>query len=275
MPLLLLAACAGGPEPILPEAVGSWTAVRSPETYVGDDLFAYINGGAEIYHEYGFDQVTVGDYAHGDEQITVEVYTMTDSAYGIYTYSRSGHGTPIELGCGGTIADYYLTFWSGRHLVVVTAQSPDQGHEQVTAVAEALADRFPATGQPPELMSALPEKHRVPGSEQYLRGRLAMRNLSPLVPGLFSGYRESAAARYQPEAGRSSLLVVLAWPDETAAAAAMDEAARAAATGEGVTVEVSEPDLLRLAFERGQNLEATLDGSLTRLTITSTGGGPE
>jgi hypothetical protein len=266
--ILLLAACAPGPEPVLPEAVAGWTAIRPPEVYVGDDLFAYINGGAEIYHEYGFDQVTVCDYGRDDSRITVEVYTMTGSAYGIYSYSRSARGSAIELGSGGTLADYYLTFWSGNQLVVVTAQSTDQGHEQVLAVAEALAERFPEAGSQPELMAELAQEHRLPGSEQYLRGRLAMRNLSPLVPGLFSGYREAAAARYQTDAG-PSLQIVIAWQDEPAAVAAIAGAAGSAGSSQGVTVEVSGPDLVRLSFDRGETLEAVRDRSLTRLTITS------
>jgi hypothetical protein len=270
--LLLLAACGQGPEAVLPEAVAGWTAIRPPDTYIGDDLFAYINGGAEIYHEYGFDQVTVCDYGSDDKRITVEVYTMTGGAYGIYTYSRSAQGTAVKLGSGGTLADYYLTFWSGNQLVVVTAQSAGEGHDQVRAVAEALAYRFPAAGSRPELMAELPQEQRLAGTEQYLLGRLAMRNLSPLVLGLFSRYDEAAAARYQTAEDSSSLLIVLAWQDETTAAAAIGEAAVAAADSEGVTVEVSEPDLLRLSSDRGEALEAVTDRSLTRLTISSKGG---
>ena len=45
---------------------------------------------------------------------------------------KKGSGLPVripviemvEIGAGGTLDDYYLHFWSGPHLVVVTAQNP-------------------------------------------------------------------------------------------------------------------------------------------------------
>ena len=36
-------------------ASGEWKKKGKPLTYAGENLFEYINGGAEIYHEYAHD----------------------------------------------------------------------------------------------------------------------------------------------------------------------------------------------------------------------------
>jgi len=54
----------------LPEIslLDQWTPDRDPRLYEGEDLFAFINGGAEIYHEYGFERVIVQEYKKGPFQ---------------------------------------------------------------------------------------------------------------------------------------------------------------------------------------------------------------
>jgi len=37
--------------PSLPDSLGDWKGVGEAQEFVGDDLFLYMNGGAEIYHE--------------------------------------------------------------------------------------------------------------------------------------------------------------------------------------------------------------------------------
>jgi hypothetical protein len=286
--LVLALSCAPGtgPEPAdsasdtgavqeltLPRALGEWTAERPPETFVGDELYMYINGGAEIYHEYGFDRVTVCDYQLGADKVTVEVYTMAGSAYGIYTYSRSAQGEAIALGNGGTLADYYLTFWSGPHLVVVTAQSPGvQARDKVLGIAEALAGSIPQSGVVPALMDQLPVAQRLPGSEHYLRGRIAMRNLAPQVPPLFSGYDEAAAALYAEDRAAPTLRMVLVWPDEAMAEAAMNEATGHAAGIADAELEQSASEELRLLFATGKILVAERTGSQIQLVISEMAG---
>ena len=88
----------------LPKQVEGWMAEGLPLEYKGEDLFLYINGGAEIYHEYGFNNVIVQDYKDRDNRlISLEMYGMNspESAYGMYTFKRSQEGKKLELGDGG------------------------------------------------------------------------------------------------------------------------------------------------------------------------------
>jgi hypothetical protein len=69
--------------------------VKQTQHYEGASLAGYINGGAELYREYGFRTLTVqGVTIHGGEELTIESYRMTDpaAAFGIFSISRSGCG---------------------------------------------------------------------------------------------------------------------------------------------------------------------------------------
>ena len=49
--------------------VAGWTLSDAPKNYRGDKLFVMINGGADIYHEYGFTQVLSAEYVDGQREI--------------------------------------------------------------------------------------------------------------------------------------------------------------------------------------------------------------
>lgn len=58
----------------------------------GKSLYGYIDGGAELYREYGFVDLTVQEVRIDDHQILVELFRMRDAlaAFGIFSVSRGG-----------------------------------------------------------------------------------------------------------------------------------------------------------------------------------------
>lgn len=233
--LLLVAGCSPPENSCPPQHVGAWVAEGETEIYVGDDLFIYINGGAEIYHEYGFVEVAVQRYVRGSDSISVEIYTMDEDAFGIYSFARSSSGHEVKLGNGGTSADYYLHFWSGSELAVVTAESEfeDLG-AAVFEIGTAVESCLRSGGVEPDLVDQLPTDGWIRGSEVYFTGRLAFLNVARPAAPLFADFEEGVAA------GRESdeLIVVLRWPDEAAAVEALQEARRRCEASGGVVKKI-------------------------------------
>jgi len=263
--LLILAASAGcagppGTQDPLPDAIGDWVAGERSE-YVGDDLFIYINGGAEIYHEHGFDRIVVREYARGDERVAVELYTMSGSAYGVYSYARSQSGQPAEIGAGGTIAEYYLHFWSGRFLVVVTSHTtaPDV-QAAILEIGHGIGKSLPATGDVPQLMALLPVEDCVPGSEIFIAGAIGLNNAAPIAAELFEGFTEGATI----ECG-STRLVALAWDDPARAAAALDQAKIRALQIDRLTIDAADDDRLSIHFDEDGFAAAARTGGVIRI----------
>jgi hypothetical protein len=142
-----------------PSELGGWTTDGDHQFFEGEDLFIYIDGGAEIYLEYGFARVMVQDYRNGDgSRLSLEIFEMQspDSAYGMYTFKRSPRGEPLVLGDEGHLADYYLNLCKGRYLVTITSlDQVETAREGLLAIARAVDKRIEETAAKPDLIGVL------------------------------------------------------------------------------------------------------------------------
>ena len=165
--------------------VEGWEPIGDPRTFVGEDLYALINGGAVIYYKYGFRQVITQDYASKDgKSITLEIYEMNSpaSAYGIYTIKINTEGKSIDVGDEGILADFYLHFWKGDFLVTLTASdSEETTGSGLLALARAVDEKIQTKGQRPSLCNLLIMESYEVSNIKYLRGDLALANNFPYV----------------------------------------------------------------------------------------------
>jgi hypothetical protein len=107
-----------------PEALQGWAPAGSPQTAEGQDLFALIDGGAELFLRFGFERAVVQEYADGKGgAISLEIYRMQEQAGARDVYAqRVGQGAaPLQIGAAGVQGDYYLIFRQDCHFVTVTA----------------------------------------------------------------------------------------------------------------------------------------------------------
>jgi len=163
--------------------IEGWEADGSPREYKGEDLFSYINGGAEIYHEYGFVQVIVQDYKRKNgKSIALEIFEMesVEAAYGIYTFKTSAQGKRLALGDEAQLEEYYLNFWKGDFLVTLVGFDDDE--ETVNGlleIARAVDTKIKSSGKKPAFVSLLPEKDLIGQSIKYFKGNLGLYNSYP------------------------------------------------------------------------------------------------
>jgi hypothetical protein len=184
-------------------ANGGWAPAGEEQVYNGEELFDYINGGADIYLEYGFREVRVREYARGGKTVTVEVFEMddADAAFGIYSFKRGTGGERVDAGQEGVLNDYYLNFWRGRLHVTLTGFDGEKDTREglktlareVDAVLGAAAGSDVAR---PRLVQVLPAEGMVPDSARYLAGRLGLANSAPFLGEIKLGIAEAALADY-------------------------------------------------------------------------------
>jgi len=167
----------------LPEKAGEWKKNGPARVYKGEDLFIYIDGGAEIYHEYGFEQVIVQDFKNKKgSSISLEIFEMTDSesAYGIYTFKSSSDGKEINVGDGAQLEDYYLNFWKSNFLVTLVGFDEEEetimGLQRIARVAD---EKIKLRGKKPLLVSFLPDNGLKTSSIRYFKGNLGLYNTYP------------------------------------------------------------------------------------------------
>jgi len=194
------AAASDDPAAYLPKAgtVAGWAPEGEIQRYQGDDLFVYIDGGAEIYHEYGFRRVAALDYrGPADKRVTLEIFEMADAAaaFGVFTFKASGRGKPVAIGQGADLEDYYLSFWKGRWQV--TATGSDESPEclaGVQAISRAAADLIPALGPVPDVFASLPAGFADSPHRKYLKGVIGLYNIHPFFRGDVLRFGDAAAA---------------------------------------------------------------------------------
>lgn len=180
------------------DVMPGWVASEEPRTFSRNELFDLIDGGAELYHEYGFQQAASYRYENGaSATLQIEIYRMTGapSAYGVYSMMQSPKGTAVAIGQAARLFRDYLVFWKGTFFVSVTVTGTvADASRELTVAAQRIADSITATGQEPEALRLLPKE----GLQdcKYFRGPVALSNLYVFGSGNLFGVTEGVCGFY-------------------------------------------------------------------------------
>ncbi len=204
--------------PPLPK-LENWRIIEKPKIYLGDDLFELINGGADVYLEYGFNQVVTVDYADPEQTIIqLEIYEMLDpaSAFGIFSLSQQAAEWKLDFGRTSASSKDYIAFWKGKYYVIVSWESrhPDDA-PQLPRIAAMVDGAIQDQGEFPTLVNDFramdPAKKTV-----YMKGNLALSNfyyfdykdIFEIVEGIgcSPGSHHRIVFRYSDEARALSVL---------------------------------------------------------------------
>ena len=225
---LLLVAC-GGQGYTLAGAfpgegdLGGWQPVGRPVIFDQETLYDLVDGQAEAYLAYGFEQVAVRGYEDADGQrVDVEIWQVGTpaNAYGVFTANRAGE--PVSFGNGGDAdAGRRIAFWQDAFFVRIRArqQLPDA---VLQAFAQALSESLPAGGQRPPLVDRLPADGLVPHSIVFFHEEISIQ--SQLWLGgenvlALGAETDGVLATYQ-RGGATAQVLLVAYPDEGAVATA-------------------------------------------------------
>ena len=221
--------------PFLPEkeALGAWKATGEPRQFVGDDLFIYINGGAEIYHEYGFRRVVIQEFRNdGGNTINLEIFEMDRerNAFGLYSIKRSVEGEAVSLGNHGMLEGYYLNFWKGNQVVTLTGQDGDpETVNGLKTIGAAVDARIPAGGKVPELVGFLEGEGLITASVRFIVGNLGLYNSHAFFTNNVFDFDEAVMGRYE---NRLEVLV-FQYRDGSECGKRYDKVRKAFETGDG------------------------------------------
>lgn len=164
--------------PSLQELPG-WQLNQEPLIYEGDRLFELIDGGADIYLEYGFSQVISAQYIDpAQNNILVEIYEMTDedAAYGIFSITQQTVSWSKEFGNLSAISSDYISFWKGKYYVNLSWSSSHHSENPSLAQLVALiSGKIKETGNLPSMITQF--KFDADGIKTiYFKGNLGLSN---------------------------------------------------------------------------------------------------
>jgi len=208
----------------------TWRKSEKTRIFTSSDLYGYIDGGAEIFLEFGFEQLTVQPYTSPNRstpsrlparELQVEVYRMKDlvAATGMYLMN-CGKETPAPaFPVRHTRNEFQLLFKKDRYYVIInnidgnTAIQPD-----VIEFARHIASGLPAE----KLLKTdqiLPRAGLDTTSVRLIRGPYALQSVFTLGAGdiLQLGRQITAVAGNYRDANGKYTLILADYPDEQAA----------------------------------------------------------
>lgn len=240
--------------------VPGWTIARPIETFDSETLYDLVDGQADAFFAYGFEQVVVQRYQNANGVLlSVEVWqlAMPADAYGLFTASIAGE--PLAVGNeGDTDPGRRITFWQNRYYVSVNALQPIPDTD-LLAFAQVVSLALPTGGEPPTLMNRLPREGLVARSGLFFHEELSIQDRLWLGGENILGLgRETngALAQYDLD-GATAQLLLIEYPDAARATAGL--AALQASEVEGLLAADARGNLLAAVFG---DADATAAGEL-------------
>jgi len=179
--------------------INNWIKKDSITIYAGENLFSYINGGADLYLEYGFQDVAFCTYTNlALVDIHIEIYRMTSdsAAFGIFTINSSGNGKPADLGNKSNLYDYYLDFWKGSYYVrCISGKKDTELMDTLQMFAANVEKKIIYKGKEPQLTNIFKVDEFNFTDIKYITGLIGLGNVYNFGHGAISGFKEGVVGR--------------------------------------------------------------------------------
>jgi len=187
------------------DSVPGWTRNGGVRSFGPDSLWQYIDGAAEAYLSYGFEQVVTAEYAHSQMaiQVTIDIYRMKDAknAFGIYASELNPDAEFMPIGAEGYASGTVLNFWAGVYYVkIIAAEERADVRLEMSKLAQWMSSRLGPPGAIPAESGYFPREDLIPHSIRYLPKDILGQSY------LASGFE----ARYRREGGEFRIVVISA-----------------------------------------------------------------
>jgi hypothetical protein len=199
----------------LPSEAGGWKWDEKEMRYNSKTLFEYIDGTAELYLAYGFQNLMVRRFEKSNQPpLIVELYEMASSedAYGVFSFEHQDEA--VGIGQGSEFGGGLLRFWKGKYFVSIYAEGEGAEVESgILKIGRAAANSVPTKGSAPKLVGYIPGKNLglVDKSVRYLKSHvllnqrffIAHQNILNL-----SRKTEAVLAQYLQDKKKTQLLLI-------------------------------------------------------------------
>ncbi len=160
------------------------------EMFVGGALWGLINGGADLYYEYGFDRMVLQEIEWQGEEFRLELYRMESpvGAFGVFSVSVQGceEGGPVRT--GDCLNRFQYQLYSGNYyLSLINYSGSDKARDLSVEIGSVIAS---AAG---DIRVELPGLFRqdmfkkVIDEVKVVKGILGLQNALPHLASLYEG----------------------------------------------------------------------------------------
>ena len=169
---ILLWSSVGEGKSLFPEIEG-WKETGPVRTYAPNNLFDYIDGAADLYLTYDFQELLVQEYQNEEKAtVVVEIYRHPNplQAFGIYSQERLPGGNFVEVGVQGYIDAGVLNFLAANYYVKISSYEAGEKEKDILLTfARTIAANLGEKGGFPATLSAFPGDGKKNNSEKFIK----------------------------------------------------------------------------------------------------------
>jgi len=158
-----------------PEVTG-WKQSGEVETFIPKNLYEYINGAADLYLTYDFEELKVAEYQNEKKaSVTVDVYRQKTPlhAFGVYSQERLSGAKFLDIGVQGYYEKGFLNFLTGPYYVKISAvNTGSEDQDVLIAFAKKVAENLGPKGSFPSILSFFPPEGKKRNSEMFIAKNL-------------------------------------------------------------------------------------------------------
>jgi hypothetical protein len=167
--------------------------ITRSETYNGEGLWGYIDGGADIYLEYGFDKVLVQEIIVNGIKAKADIYMMksAEAAFGIFSLSRFKCRANPELCTFNCVSEFQVQLARGNfYMSIVNERGSDEERELCLRAAKILVNKVRSEDIETPYAFAFDPQWRVERELKFIAGKLGLENGMPEWTPLFKDIPE-------------------------------------------------------------------------------------
>lgn len=209
---------------LLPDTISVYK-IANEENYTKENLYDYINGGAELFNSYGFRNLYSCTFqAEEQPDIIVDIFDMGSSldAFGVFSYSM--FESEYQYGQGSQTSKGMIVFWMDKYYIsIISYPETDESKNAIDKLASYISEKIGKRGELPQILEFLPEKGLNRESIKYFHHYIWLNSLYFISHENILDIQDDTPAilaKYGNEQSKTILLLIL-YPDEARARKAL------------------------------------------------------
>jgi hypothetical protein len=178
--------------------IKNWSVADSISEYDPSNLWEYINGAADLFIAYGFQNLQSCELSSGEIEIVVDVYNMGTqlNAFGMYKTERGDPTEKLGIGTEAVITSpNQCLMLKDIYYIKINVYEGQLTEEKSNSLLNSISEILAGSNTFPGEFELLPQKNKIKNSEHFVKeGYLG---LSELTNCLYAEYKTDAETSFQ------------------------------------------------------------------------------